>query len=93
MKDIFNRVETYQKAERNILQSYKAVFLDENGKVVLQDMLYELYFLRHAETPEQQALCNYAKSLLNKIYGDRFEGEGGFSRLERIFRKLLRKKK
>lgn len=93
MKDVFDRVETFQKAERDILQSYKSVFLDDRGKIVLQDMLYDLYFLREATTPEQQALCNYAKVLLDKIYGDRFASESGFSRLEQIFRKLLRVKK
>lgn len=86
--DKLNRASEAQDAENNISLAYRQIFSDEKGKLVLQDMLYELYFLRPATTPEQQTLCNYAKTLLSKIYG----GEIEFTRLEGFFRKLLKRR-
>jgi len=80
--------EEFGQAEERILRAYKAVFLTDEGQLVLQDMLFELYFLRNCETSEQQALCNYAKSLLVKVYGVPIES----SRLAAIIKKLLRRR-
>ena len=58
----------YEQAEEKVLGAYSSVLKVGLGNLVLEDMLFELYFTRPAETPEQQALCNYAKALLAKIY-------------------------
>ena len=59
--------EVATEAERQ--KMYLAVFSGEFGKVILEDMLYDLYFMRECETPEQQALNNFAKQLLKTIHG------------------------
>lgn len=87
MLETLRQLDQTQEAEQEMARSYKKTFLDALGNVVFQDMLWDLYFLRPAETPEQQALCNYAKTLIAKVYGQDVE----FSRLQSIFRKLFRK--
>ena len=79
--------ETATEAERQ--RMYLAVFTDGYGKAVLEDMLYDLYFMRECETPEQQALCNFAKQLLSSIHGPVVRP----SKLEPIVKKLLKGKK
>jgi len=79
--------EVATEAERQ--KMYLAVFSGEFGKVILEDMLYDLYFMRECETPEQQALCNYAKQLLNTIHGPVVRS----SRLKMLIKKLLKGKK
>ena len=75
-------------AADNIRKGYKIIFNSDIGELVLQDMLWELYFLRPCTTPEQQALSNYAKTLIAKVYGQ----EVGYGVLKRFFRKLLKLK-
>ncbi len=72
-------------AERH--RMYLVVFTDGYGKAVLEDMLHDLYFMRECETPEQQALNNFAKQLLNTIHGPVVRP----SKLKTLIRKLLRK--
>ena len=79
--------EVATEAERH--KMYLAVFSSEYGKVILEDMLYDLYFMRECETPEQQALNNYAKQLLNTIHGPVVRP----GKLKTIIRRLLLKGK
>ena len=79
--------EVATEAERH--KMYLAVFTSEYGKVILEDMLYDLYFMRECETPEQQALCNFAKQLLSSIHGPVVR----FSKLETLIKKQLKGKK
>jgi len=81
--------ESVNEDERS--RVYLSVFTSEFGKVVLADMLWDLYWMRPCETPEQQALCNYAKLLLITIYGKKEETRP--TRLLKLMRKLLRKGK
>lgn len=69
MLDALEPIEDEEATDAERHRMYLAVFTDEYGKAVLEDMLYDLYFMRECETPEQQALCNYAKKLLNTIHG------------------------
>jgi hypothetical protein len=62
-------IEDVEADDQERQRIYLAVFTGEYGKAVLEDILSDLYFLRECETPEQQALCNYAKQLLNTIHG------------------------
>ncbi len=62
-------IEDVEATEAERHRMYLAVFTDGYGKVVLEDMLHDLYFMRECETPEQQALNNFAKQLLNSIHG------------------------
>jgi len=82
-------IEDEEATEQERHRMYLAVFTGEYGKVVLEDILSDLYFMRECETPEQQALCNYAKQLLNTIYGPVVRS----SRLMTLIRKLLFKGK
>jgi hypothetical protein len=89
MLDQMLEVEKGQQAEERIRSAYKAKFSDEIGQLVLQDMLWNLKFLTPCENEKDMALCNYAKSLLATIYGN----DISMSKLETIFRKLLRRTK
>jgi hypothetical protein len=79
--------EAATEAERH--KMYLAVFTSEYGKVVLEDMLYDLYFMRECETPEHQALCNYAKQLLTSIHGPVVRS----GKLETLIKTLVKGKK
>ena len=48
-------------------QYYQQTFSGEAAKVVLSHMLYELSYFSPCDTPEDQALNNYAKRLLGHI--------------------------
>ena len=82
-------IEDVEATEDERRKMYLSVFSDEYGKVVLEDILYDLYFMRECETPEQQALCNYAKQLLNTIHGPIVRP----GKLKTLIKKLLRGKK
>jgi len=82
-------IEDVEATEAERHRMYLAVFKDEYGKAVLEDMLHDLYFMRDCETPEQQALNNFAKQLLNTIYGPVVRS----SRLKMLIRRLLLKGK
>lgn len=88
LKELDQINESAEK-EDTIVKAYRSVFSGELGNLVLIDMLWELYFLRPCETPEQQALCNYAKKLLAVIYGEDIRT----SRLKMLIKRLLRKEK
>ena len=79
--------EVATEAERQ--KMYLAVFSGEFGKVILEDMLYDLYFMRECETPEQQALNNFAKQLLKTIHGSDVRPE----KLETLIKTQLKGKK
>ena len=79
--------EVATEAERQ--KMYLAVFSGEFGKVILEDMLYDLYFMRECETPEQQALNNFAKQLLKTIHGPVVRSE----KLETLIKTQLKGKK
>ena len=89
LDDALAPIEDVSVTEKERHRIYLSLFTGEFGKVVLEDMLYDLYFLRECETPEQQALCNYAKKLLNTIYGPVVRP----GRLKTLIKKLLRSKK
>lgn len=89
MLDALDPIEDVEATEQERKRMYLAVFTGEFGKVVLEDILSDLYFMRECETPEQQALCNYAKQLLNTVYGPVVRP----GRLKTLIRKLLLKGK
>ncbi|MCK5611563.1 hypothetical protein KAR91_57360 [Candidatus Pacearchaeota archaeon] len=82
-------IEDVEATEQERHRMYLSVFTGESGKAVLEDMLYDLYFMRECTTPEQQALNNYAKQLLNTIHGPVVRP----GKLKTIIRKLLFKGK
>jgi hypothetical protein len=82
-------IEDVEASEQERQRMYLAVFTDGYGKAVLEDMLYDLYFMRECETPEQQALNNYAKQLLNTIHGPVVRP----GKLKMLIKKLLKGKK
>ncbi len=88
LKELDQISENVEKEDR-IVNAYRSVFSGELGNLVLLDMLWELYFIKPCETQGEQALCNYAKSLLAVIYGEDIR----VSRLEMFIKKLLRKGK
>lgn len=81
-------IEDEEATEQERQKMYLAVFSEEYGKAVLEDILFDLYFMRECETPEQQALNNYAKQLLNTIHGPVVRS----GRLKTLIRKLLCRK-
>jgi len=82
-------IEDVEATEQERHKMYLSLFTSEYGKVILEDMLHDLYFMRECETPEQQALNNFAKQLLNTIYGPVVRP----SKLKTLIRKLLLKGK
>jgi hypothetical protein len=82
-------IEDVEASDQERQRMYLAVFTSEYGKAVLEDILSDLYFMRECETPEQQALNNYAKQLLNTIHGPVVRP----SRLKMLIRRLLLKGK
>lgn len=59
--------------EKRIKQAFKNTAAKEDGQIVFHVIFENLYFFRKTETPDQQALNNYAKFLLeyfgeNAIY-------------------------
>ena len=87
MIDILEKTEKAIIAEQNIRQTYRALFNTEAGRMVLEDMLWNLKFLAPCENEADMALCNYAKSLLAIIYGSEvIDG----NRLLNLIRKLFK---
>jgi hypothetical protein len=82
-------IEDVEADDQERQRMYLAVFTDGYGKAVLEDILYDLYFMRECETPEQQALCNYAKRLLKTIHGESVR----LGKLETLIKKQLKGKK
>lgn len=78
---------------------YRNCFGTGSGKVVLKNLLIEARLFEQNETPEQQAVENFAKTILHKMgeYGDVRQNENIIERLFNIPRKektgWLRKRK
>jgi hypothetical protein len=90
MFDILKNTDDNAESEEKVLLAYKRKFIgDDDGGIVLEDMLFDLYFLQPCENEGQQALCNYAKTLLAKIYGVPIES----SRLKSLIQKLMKKRR
>ena len=89
MLEALDPIEDVEATEAERHRMYLAVFTDGYGKAVLEDMLHDLYFMRYCETPEQQALCNYAKELLNTIHGPVVRP----GKLKTLIKKLLKRAK
>ena len=92
MINILNQPNETQDAEQRLAMAYKHVFQSELGKLVFDDMLWNMYFLQPCETPEQTALSNYAKALLAKVYGGIDEDNVLPTIIERLFKKWRVKK-
>lgn len=88
MLNLLENNET-NKAELRIRNAYKSVFSGALGELVLQDMMQNMFFLQPCKTAEEQALCNYAKSILALVYGADIESH----KLLNIIQKVLRRKK
>ena len=82
-------IEDVEASDQERQRMYLAVFTGEYGKAVLEDILSDLYFMRECETPEQQALNNYAKQLLNTIHGPVVRP----GKLKTLIKKLLKGKR
>jgi len=55
---------------RRIGEAFGKVLATEDGQIVFATIFENLYFFRRAETPEHQALNNYAKHLIGYFGGD-----------------------
>lgn len=86
---MLDSVDEASQRQASVWRAYRSVFMSDQGKSVLEDMLYELYFLRPCENEGQQALCNYAKSLLSTIYGPMIDS----GKLESIIQSAAKKTK
>jgi hypothetical protein len=85
------QIEAAQESEAKVKALYRSVFADGSGRIVLEDMLWDLYFLRPCQTPEQQALSNYAKELLALIYEPPIESCMIFSLIRKLFNRKAKK--
>lgn len=68
---------------------YRNCFGTGSGKIVLKNLLMEARLFEQNETPEQQAVENFAKTILYKMgeYGDNKVNENLIERLFNIPRK------
>jgi len=61
-------------SEEDRLSACRRAFVEvaqsESGKIVFAAILNDLCFFRQAEMPEEQALNNYAKFLINHYFGE-----------------------
>lgn len=66
-KHMLKRLEGLSEEDKVLVieEAFNQVARTENGKIVFAVILENLYFFRSAETPAQQALCNFAKFLIN----------------------------
>lgn len=85
MIEQLRQIEQARESEAQVKSLYRSVFADGPGRIVLEDMLWDLYFLRPCQTPEQQALSNYAKELLALIYEQPIESHTIFSLIRKLF--------
>jgi len=53
-----------------VTEAFDKVASTEEGRIVFWIILNNLYLFKRAETPEHQALNNYAKALLKYFGGD-----------------------
>ena len=89
LADALSKLDNAQQGEVRIRNAYRSVFGSGLGPLILEDMLWNLYFLQKCETVEQQALCNYAKSLLSLVYGQPVESH----KLRNLIKRMLEKKR
>ena len=68
---------------RRIKEAFGKVAAAEDGQIVFHVIFENLYFFRKTETPDQQALNNYAKFLL---------GYFGEDSIYRVMEALVRQK-
>lgn len=68
---------------RRIEEAFGKVLATEDGQIMIYVIFENLYFFRRAETPEQQALNNYAKFLLEYF---------GEDAIYRVMEALIKKK-
>lgn len=70
-------VNTVDPNDKKIANAYRATFLPEQGKIVLDDLLWSLYFFSKAENDEHRIRQNVAREILNKlgIFNDVKSGE------------------
>lgn len=59
-----------EKRPRAIDECFAKVASTQEGKIVFAVLLEQMYFFRRAETPEQQALNNFAKHLVKDHFGE-----------------------
>jgi len=89
MIEALDPIEDVEATDQEPHKMYLALFTGDYGEAVLEDMLYDLHFMRECETPAQQALNNFAKQLLNTIHGPVVRP----GKLKTLIRKLLFKGK
>ena len=73
----------------NVVHAFKAVFLTDQGQLVLARMLEMLKFLEHCENAQDMALNNFAKDLLATIYWNEQAKEADTYRIMNFVKKLL----
>lgn len=92
MIDMFDKTRKAIEAEDRIRQAYRSVFAGEQGRLVLEDMLYNLKFVTECRTEQDMALSNYAKSLLATIYGVDIDTPRLFGFIKRIINRKTENK-
>jgi hypothetical protein len=88
-----NPVNETIEGEKKIRLAYQQVFNSSAGRIVLEDMLFNLYFVQPCETPEQQARCNYAKELLALIYDQPVSIHKIIEIVEKLLKRMKRRTK
>ncbi len=75
--------------EEKIKGLYKSVFGDAYGRIVFEDILFELHFMQEANTEGEIALRNYAIQLINLVEGPEIKT----GRFRKLLKKLIMRKK
>jgi len=93
MQDILKTWTDERAESRNAVQTFKAVFLTEQGQYVLARMLEKLKFFEHCENEQDMALNNFAKDLLATIYWSNESEKVNSIQLMNFLKKLIRRTK
>ncbi len=77
---VFDQPEN--EREKALMRAYRAM-----DKMVLDDMLIDLHFITPAKNEGEQALNNYAKELLGKVYAPEILPENFWGLIKRLLRR------
>ena len=75
---------------KGTVSDYRECFSTDSGQRVLANMLTEGGFFKYLETPEEQAVENFLKTILNKCGAYPAEGKSKQARIDTYVRNLLK---
>ena len=90
---ILSQIDESRQEDQRVINAYKAFIFDENGKIVLENMLIKLKFLDPCENEQDMALNNFAKDLLKTIYWNERKGKTNGRKILNLVKKLLSRRK